>query len=328
MFVLIAILCLMLLIMLHECGHFIVAKIFNAHVTDFSIGMGPTLFHKQIGETDYKLSLFPIGGYVSIVGEDGNTDDPRSLLNLDWWKRLLVMLAGVTMNFIIGIVLICTLVFPYNFVVTPVLDEVPPEISKAYQLEQGDEILSIDSFHIFNINDIIYAEVLNRDSELEFTIQKESGEKEVYICLVDNEVSLSNLDFVIEEGNFLNKSGMVLNSAASMIQSVIESLKLLFTGNVQLSEMSGPIGIIDTAAKAESTYNFVYIFAFISINLACMNLLPIPALDGGQSLICIFEGITKKRINQKVIGVINGFTFFVLMGLIVIVSISDVLKLF
>lgn len=325
--ILLAILCLMLLILLHEFGHFIAAKIFHVKVTDFSVGMGPPIVSKTMGETTYRLSCLPIGGYCAMVGEDGNTEDPRSLQNLVWYKRIVIMLAGITMNFAIGLVLLSILIFPHSQMVVPIVEAVSPEVSQTYNIQPGDRILSIDSFKIFIPNDVLYADVLDRDRQLTFKLLSAEGEPKTITS--EHTVSLNGtVSFSTEPGTPQAKIKQIFNGAASMIQAVIQSLKLLFTGKVDINDMSGPIGIIDTAAKAQSSSNFVYIFAFISINLACMNLLPIPALDGGQALLCLAEGVFKKKVPAKAIAVVNMITMLLLMGLILIVSVLDITKLF
>ena len=330
MLVLISIFCLMLLILFHELGHFISAKLFHIKVTDFSIGMGPAILKKTVGETTYRLSALPLGGYVAIEGEDGNKEDPRSLLNAAWWKQMIVFLAGITCNLVIGFLLLGILVFPYKYVILPTITEIPTEITAAYGLEAGDKILQIDSFNIYSVNDLAYAEALDRDGKLTLSVYKPDSNY-VHTYTVDRDPSLSiaySAVFQSKEASFSDKLEMTKDTFLTISQLTMESLKLLFSGQVSVQEMSGPIGIVDTAASAASSYDFAYIMAFISINLGYMNLLPIPALDGGQALICLLQAVTKREFNRKVLGYVNTATMLLLLGLIIVVSVSDISKLF
>lgn len=330
MLILISIFCLMLLILFHELGHFIAAKLFHIKVTDFSIGMGPALLKKTVGETTYRLSVLPLGGYVAIVGEDGNKEDPRSLLNAAWWKQMIVFLAGITCNLVIGFLLLGVLVFPYKYVVLPTIVDIPEEITEVYQLEPGQQILKIDSFNIYSINDIAYAEMLDRDGKLIFTVyDPEADYTHTYTKEKAPDLSIAySTAFQSKEATFSDKLEMTKDTFLTISQLTMESLKLLFAGKVAVEEMSGPIGIVSTAASAATKYDFVYIMAFISINLGYMNLLPIPALDGGQALICLLQAIFKKEFDRKILGYINAGTMVLLFGLILVVSVFDITKLF
>lgn len=325
--VLLAIFCLMILIFVHELGHFIAAKLFHVQVTAFSLGMGPPIVSKQLGETTYKLCWLPFGGYCAMVGEDGNTENPRSLLNLVWYKRIVIMLAGVFMNFVIAFILLCCLIFPYKNIVVPTISAVSDEVAQAYELELGDTLLNVDGFHVFNANDVAYGDLLDKDGVLNLKVEKTNGV--IVSKSYPKTVSLINgLQFTGIEGTAGAKLGQTFKSGASMVQAVVQSLRLLFTGNVHVNEMSGPVGIVKATAEAEDSYSFIYMYAFISINLACMNLLPLPALDGGQALVCLIEGVSKKKVPPKILATVNGATLVLLMLLIAVVSISDITKLF
>lgn len=330
MLILISIVCLMLLILFHELGHFIAAKLFHIKVTDFSIGMGPAILKKTVGETTYRLSALPLGGYVAIVGEDGDKEDPRSLLNAAWWKQMIVFLAGITCNLIVGALLLGALVFPYKYVNLPIIADIPAAVTDAYQIKPGDHILKVDSFNIYTLNDLAYAEMLDRDGKLTFTVYNpDTDYTHTYTVEKDPELSVAySAIFQSKEASFSDKLEMTKDSFLTISQLTMESLKLLFAGQVAVEEMSGPIGIVSTAASAATKYDFVYIMAFISINLGYMNLLPIPALDGGQALICLLQAVFKKEFDRKILGYINAGTMVLLFGLILVVSVFDVTKLF
>lgn len=231
------------------------------------------------------------------------------------------------MNFVIAFILLSCLILPYKNVVVPTISAVTNEVAQAYEIEPGDTLIQVDGFHIFNANDIAYGDLLDKDGVLNLRIEKPDGSIVAKSCAKTTSL-INGLKFTVIEGAPSAKFGMIFKSGASMVQAVVQSLKLLFTGNVQVNEMSGPVGIVKATSETEDAYSFIYMYAFISVNLACMNLLPLPALDGGQALVCLIEGVSKKKVPPKILATVNAATLILLLLLAAIVSISDITKLF
>ena len=348
-YIIIAIVIFGLLIAIHELGHFLVAKASGVKVLEFSIGMGPQLWHREGKETKYSLRLFPIGGFCAMEGEDGESDDPRAFGNAAGWKKFLVLIAGPAANFLAGMLLILSLFAASTGYVSTTLsgfvDGFPCQGET--MLQAGDEIVSIDGSAVLLYSDI--STLLNRgNGKTHDIVVRRDGEKIVLndLPLTPREyqvegkkVTMYGLYFQSKEATFGSKLRLGLANSVDFVRMIWWSLEDLFTGAVGFSALSGPIGIVDAMGQmAESASgvrqavdNLLYFAAFLAINLGVMNLLPIPALDGGQILFLLVGGIyhffTHRRIDQKYLGYINMAGFFCLIALMVVVAVSDVNKL-
>ncbi|MEG1720167.1 MAG: site-2 protease family protein [Pseudoflavonifractor sp.] len=355
-YILIAILMFGLLIAVHEFGHFAAAKLMGVRVNEFAIGMGPRLLHRKRGETEYTLRLFPIGGFCAMEGEDEDSKDPRAMSNQPAWRRLIILVAGAFMNFVTGVlVFFCLFLFSASpialtdMVITPTIDSLMTgfPLEGADGLLPGDRIVKVDGHQIYLREDIdLFLSragktvdlVLERDGEKilrkDFPLQKQN-------YLVDGKERLMyGLVFETKTADFGDKLQLTLYNSIDTVRLVWVSLGDLVTGAVGLRDMSGPVGIVDMIGKVGSNAEsfalaargILYFVAFIAINLAVMNLLPIPALDGGQILFLLVDKVyslfSKRHINQKYLGYINIAGFFLLIALMVVVALSDVLKLF
>lgn len=334
------------LIAIHEFGHFITAKLSGVKVNEFAIGMGPKLWSRQGSETLYTLRLFPIGGYCAMEGEDEDTDDPRSFQKAKVWKKFLIMAAGAFMNFVAGFLIFVLLAASTPRYITPVVSGYLPGYDpspSAPRLEMGDRILSVDGNPIFVGDDVSL--FFNRGGDdLGFVVRR-NGKK---VVLEDVHMPPFLYEGELKRGIELSWNNTTLLSALDKgwwdsidtVRLVWISLGDLFSGAVGIRDMSGPVGIVDmmgqtvqhSATPGLAAYRIFYLVAFIAVNLAVMNLLPIPALDGGRIFFLlinlVYTAITKKEINPKYEGVVNTICFVALLGLMVIVAASDILKLF
>lgn len=348
-YIIIAIVIFGLLIAIHELGHFLVAKACGVKVLEFSIGMGPQLWHKEGKETKYSLRLFPIGGFCAMEGEDGESDDPRAFGNTAGWKKFLVLIAGSASNFIAGMLLIlCLFAASTGYVSTTLsgfVDGFPCQGET--MLQAGDEIVSIDGSAVLLYSDI--STLLNRgNGKTHDIVVRRNGEKIVLndLPLTPREyqvegkkVTMYGLYFQSKEATFGSKLRLGLANSVDFVRMIWWSLEDLFTGAVGFSALSGPIGIVDAMGQmAESADgvrqavdNLLYFAAFLAINLAFMNLLPLPALDGGRVFFLILNGLAvllfRRRIPAKYEGYVHFGGLVLLLGLMVVVAVQDVYRI-
>ena len=346
-----AILLFSIIIFVHELGHFMAAKLSGVQVNEFALFMGPAIFKKQVGETLYSLRCIPIGGYCAMEGEDEDTDTPRSFQKAAWWKRLIILVAGAAMNLIIGFLLLL-LVFSFNkYYSMPVIDTVQPEctIVREDGLQLGDRIWEIDGYRVHTTGDAQL--LLSFDSPTHDIVVKRNGQKIAFddytmekYEFTDEKTGekelLYGFFFGYEDASFKNLIPYAWNSTCSVVQSVRISLIALITGKASIKDLVGPVKItqmMSEAAVASDTFgegilNMLYFGGFIAINLAVMNMLPIPALDGGRCVGLLlttgFEKITKKKIDPKYEGYIHGAFMVLLMVLMAVILFKDIFSIF
>ena len=351
MSILFAILLFSILIFVHELGHFAAAKLSGVQVNEFSMFMGPAIWKKQKGETLYAIRTIPIGGYCAMEGEDEDTDNPRSFQKAAWWKRLIILLAGAAMNFLVGILIFAVLYMPVDTVSDPVITEFTDCCIFAGEdgLMAGDEILEIDGEKVYIMGDISLLLGLDSDGVHDLVIRR-NGEKLLFEDLPMGHTHLDEngeeyrhygITFGrVREAGFADKLANVWNITLDNVRNVRLSLKMLFTGKAGLSDMTGVVGIVDmmaeTAEQSESTkaaiLNMLYFGGFIAINLGVMNLLPVPALDGGRAVCLLIttavEAVTKKKINPKYEGYLHGAGMILLLVLMAVITFKDIWNLF
>lgn len=351
MSVIFAIFLFSVLIFVHELGHFTAAKLSGVQVNEFSMFMGPALWKKQVGETLYAIRCIPIGGYCAMEGEDGGSDNPRSFDKAAWWKRLIILAAGAAMNFLIGVVLMVIVCLPIKQTVVPVIAgfEDYATVDGEKGLQAGDRIVEVDGERIYTYSDFSLILSLNPGDVHDITVRR-NGETVVLkdLLLEKHEVKLENgstalrygMNFTLSTPSFLEKLGMAWNQSLDTVRLVRLSLQMLFGGKVGIQDMSGPVGIVSEMSKVAAAsdskvtalLNMLYFGGFIAINLAVMNLLPIPALDGGR-IVCLLitvvvEAVTKKKINPKYEGYLHGAGMILLLALMAIIMFKDVIFLF
>lgn len=333
--VLVSLLFFGILIMTHEAGHFTLAKIFHVRVNEFSIGMGPKLLQRKGRETQYTLRLFPIGGYVAMEGENEDSDDPRAFRHKPPWQKGLIILAGATVNLLTGVLIITILLGTEKLIATPVVkDVVRGSTSQVQGLRPGDKIVSVDKHRIYTALEANYYLASDRDGVVNLGV-KRNGEK---IVLPDfkRPSAAKGYDFRVKgvKPTFATVSKYAWLDSASMARLVWDSLVKLIQGQYSVRELSGPIGTIsimsDTTKQAfrgSDWYFLLELWALLAINVGVFNLIPFPALDGGQFFFIILEGIRRKPVSERVQGAINAMGMMFLIGLMVVVTISDIAKL-
>ena len=351
MSVLFAILLFSVLIFIHEFGHFAAAKLSSVQVNEFSMFMGPALWKKQIGETLYSVRLIPIGGYCAMEGEDTDTDSPRSFQKAAWWKRLIILVAGAAMNFLMGIVLMFLVYMPAEGIVEPVIDsfEAFSTVDGEQGLQVGDRIVELDGEKIYVQSDFSLILGLNPGEYHDLVVERSGKKVEIpNLHMQRHEVTgedgttqwLFGMNFTLKELDFAGKVRYSWLQCLDTVRMVRLSLQMLLSGQAGLSDMSGPVGIVQqmsTVAEASPTMldallNMLYFGAFIAINLAVMNLLPIPALDGGRVVGLLIttavEAVTHKKIDPKYEGYLHGAGMIFLLGLMAVVMFKDIFVLF
>lgn len=346
-----AILLFSVLIFLHELGHFVAAKLSGVQVNEFAIFMGPAIFKWQRGETTYSIRCIPIGGYCAMEGEDEKSDNPRAFGCAKWWKRLIILVAGSFMNFVAGILILLIVYMPAKQFVAPVIEsfESFSTVTGENGLQPGDEILEVDSEKIYVQSD--FSMILSmHPGDVHDLVVMRNGSK-VYLDdfrmerhpVTDengNTQMLYGMNFSVVDADIGTKVSYAWKSALNTVRTVRLSLQMLLSGQAGLKDMTGPVGIVqimsDTAAASETAVdavlNMLYFGGFIAINLAVMNMLPIPALDGGRAVALLLtiaiESVTKKKIDPKYEGYIHGAGMILLLALMAVVMFKDIFTIF
>lgn len=343
-YVVLVILFFSILIFVHEFGHFFTAKLFGVQVNEFSLFMGPAIWKKQVGETLYALRCIPIGGYCAMEGEDGESDNPRAFTNAKVWKRLIILLAGSTMNLLLGLILTVVFVSVY-FDAIPNTQITAFEPTCPYQSEEGlqvgDRLYSIDGERIYVIDDFhIVTDYLSKDNVYDIVVIRD-GEK----------VELNG--FRMEKQNYDGqyRYGFSMDYRKKTVASVLDyswnqyidfanqirlSVKMIAAGSAGVKDISGPVGIVSTVTKVatqsptigQGILMVMYFFALIAVNIAIVNLLPIPALDGGRAVCLLItaaaEKILGRKIDPKYEGYLHAGFMILLMLFIAFITVKDI----
>ena len=325
------------MIFIHEAGHFFTARACGITVKEFAIGMGPKLFSwtsKKHG-TIHSIRLLPIGGFVSMEGEDDDSEDENAFCNKPVWKRMLVVAAGPSMNIILGITLTLIVVLASPMGKTVIAEFNENAISNE-KLAVGDEIVEIDGTSVFSVNEVLY-EIMNQGYEPIDVVVIRNGEKikienVTFGTLTEEGVVFGNMDFSVERENknFLTVVKQTATRSISTVKMVYDSLIGMITGRFGLESVSGPVGVAQTVGDAAKTnfVSFLYIGAILTINLGVFNFIPFPALDGGRFLLLCVEAIRRKPIDKKIEGYINFVGFVILFGFMIFITCKDIFKLF
>ena len=348
MTILFAVLLFSFLIFIHELGHFLAAKASGVRVNEFSMFMGPAIFKKQVGDTLYALRCIPIGGYCAMEGENEDTDDPHSFQKAAWWKRLIILVAGSFMNLVAGFLILAIVFAPAKQFAVPVIDSAMEGCTVVREggLQVGDEILELDGEKIYVQSDFSMMLQLNPGDTHDIVVKRD-GKKLVFNdykmekhLFPGEETERYGFSFGIEDATFGNKLKYTWNTGINVVRSVRLSLQMMISGQAGIRDMTGPVGIVqimsDTAeqssTKTDAVLNVLYIGGFLAINLAVMNMLPIPALDGGRVvgllLTCAIEKITRKRLDAKYEGYIHGIGMILLFALMALILFKDIFVIF
>ncbi|WP_349673839.1 M50 family metallopeptidase [Lacrimispora sp.] len=345
--IIVAILVFGLIVLIHELGHFLFAKMNKIAVVEFSIGMGPRLLHFKKGETTYSIKLLPLGGSCMMLGEDEENPDERAFQNRSIPARMSVIAAGPIFNFILAFLLSLVLVGMSGYDITYIKEVT--EGSPAYEagMRSGDKLLKINGEKVSMYQEYILYKLMKPDdkmNQVEFLrTDPQTGNQEIQTVSVTPQYSEESKKYLIgiliapENKKAANAGDLVKHGYMEMeydVKLTVKSLGMLFTGKASVNDLSGPVGIvvmIDDSVKAGLTVsvvaalmNVVSMCILLSANLGVMNLLPIPALDGGRLLFLIIEAIRGKRMDPEKEGLVNMISMAALMALMIFVVFNDI----
>lgn len=360
MYIIAAILIFGVLVAVHELGHFLAAKACGVRVNEFSIGMGPTVLHRTKGETEYSLRLLPLGGFCALEGEDESSDDPFALENQSFWKKFLIFAAGAAMNFLTGLLIMIVLYAGaegfYTAEIVRLNDGFPLEGEDGIMV--GDVIWAINGERIYlkdDVSTVLSVVERGENGEIEMTV-KRGGEKltrTLALHTYTDENGQEYRAYGFSYGGIVRATPLIRlqyswYNTIDFVRLVRLSLMMLTNGSAGLDDLSGPVGIVSTikdvgeeaqaAAEANNENGFLaaaesilYLAALIAVNLAVMNLLPLPALDGGKLLFLVVNAaslaVFRRKIPPKYENYIHTAGFALLMALMLFVTFHDVMKL-
>jgi regulator of sigma E protease len=345
-----------LLIFFHEFGHFIFAKLVGVKVLKFSLGFGPRLIGKKIGETEYLISALPFGGYVKPLGEDPDEvlkeeEKPRAFNFQPVWKRAVIVFAGPLFNIVLAYIIFVMFLSLNIPVAVPTLEGISTTIENIVEgspamkagLKQGDIILSINGIEVTDWGHM--AGIFSDNAGKELRLKVKRGENIIEIKVTPEPVKVSDeggneiivgrigisksLDVdVVQSQGILLAPIKAFDAIAKWCVLTVKVIIKLLTGSVSAKQIGGPILIVDYAAKAASAGIFSYFnfIAIISINLAILNLLPIPVLDGGHLMFMGIEVLRGKPLSEKVLNVMTRFGMALLIMLIAFVFYNDIIR--
>lgn len=341
MSIIIAIIIFSAIVLFHEFGHFLLAKLNGITVNEFALGMGPRLLSFEKGGTVYCLKALPFGGSCMMEGEDETSEHAGAFNNKSVWARISVVFAGPLFNFILAFVIAVILTIWTGYDAPVIMDTMEGYPAEAAGITAGDEIVSLNGKSIDIYREVLLYLSLHEGETLDVVYLHEGVRNEVVIepkLSEDGRYLMGIIGGGYEKGTFGEAIKYGWYEVKYNVRMAIESLRMLVTGKLGLRDMSGPVGIVefidDTYQESQPSgflvvlINMLSIAILLSANLGVMNLLPIPALDGGRLLLLIPEAITGKRIPEEKEGMINFVGFVFLMGLMVVVLFNDLLKIF
>ncbi len=331
-------------VFIHELGHFIFAKHAGIYVYEFSIGMGPQIFkfHRKNDETEYSIRLLPIGGYVQMAGEEIEADEDipkeKQMTHKKWHQRFMTVIAGILFNFLLAI---------FIFFIVGLINGVPTETttvadvsknSAAFKagLKSGDKILKINGTKIVSSDHLMLLVQINGKDKMNMTILRDGKEKALQITpkeIKENDQVSYQYGFSLKNHlvhDFFSAVKYGFTKMFSLIHQMILIIAYLLLGKLSISSLAGPVGIytvVDQSAKA-GILSLIYLLGFLSLNVGFINLLPIPAFDGGRLLFLIIEKIKGSPVNPKIENTIHEIGFVFLMVLMVVITYHDILRLF
>lgn len=327
--IILALLVFGIVVAIHEFGHFFVAKLNGITVHEFSIGMGPLIFQKEKNETKYSLRLIPMGGYVSMEGEDSESDDPNAFCKKTPLQRISVVFAGPFMNFVLTIVVFIGLFSVSGIPVNKIASMVDNSPAIKSQLEVGDEILYVNDIKISSWGDITKS-INSTKGDIVLKVKRDDKITTINISPDENTARRTIGIYPKYEKSFFKAIPYAFMQMVNMTMQMIDFISKLFTGKVDFNYVSGPVGIVREMGKSAS-FGFATVFsyiAFISLNLGVMNLLPIPALDGFRILTAFSELITGKKLNKTMEYAVNFAGMVFLISIMLLVTYKDVLNIF
>lgn len=335
-----AILVFSVIIFVHELGHFLAARIFGVNVLEFAIGMGPTILKKQGKKTLYSVRAIPMGGFCKMEGEDEDLNTDGSFNSKKPLPRIVILIAGAAMNILLGFIIVTSLVavsaVQSGGLSSTVVDSVNSEASAAEFLQPGDRITEVNGSRVHIKRDISFALSGYDGGECSLTyvrdgrkytesftpMQADNGDgTQSYIVGFSIKTAKITPWGILHEGLF---------QTIWMVKLVFVSLGMLLGGKAELSDMSGPVGVVSAmnSVAQSGLLNFLFFAAFLAVNIGVMNLLPLPALDGGRVVFALFELIFKKPVPPEKEGVVHAIGFALLIALMVFVTWNDIVRLF
>ncbi|MCM8710621.1 RIP metalloprotease RseP [Clostridium sp. SYSU_GA19001] len=331
MYILGAILAFSVLVIVHELGHFTLAKLNGVKVEEFSIGMGPKVFGIKGKETEYLIKALPFGGYVKMLGEEEKVSDIRAFSSKTPARKLSIIAAGPIMNFVLAVVIFAVIGAIRGFLI-PVIDKVDIN-SPAYNagIQKGDKIININNKKVTTWDDFSTVVYMAKGENLNIKLLRNNEIKTINVTPVmnkeENRYIVGVWPTLLEKPNIINSLYYGLTQTNTIIKQTFGALKTIFTGKASADDFGGPISIIRISTKvAESGIIPLAAFAaYLSVQLAIFNIIPFPALDGGWIFLLLFEIITRKKIDDNKIGLINYIGFAILITLMIVILIKDIL---
>ena len=323
LYILLAIFIFGILILIHEAGHYLFARLFHVTVYEFAIGMGPKILSHTSKKTGiaYSLRLLPFGGFVSMAGEDEESDDPNAFNKKPVWQRFIITAAGATVNLVAGILVMGILVATAKALPSTSIHSFDENTTCVQYLQPMDQITAVDGTRVYTFNDLLY-EIMRKGVEpIDITVKRDGTEitisDVVFPTITDSGVVFGNVDFIpyAEAKTPLDVLKHACVRSVSTIKMIWESLYDLVSGRYGMEAVSGPVGVTQAMTEAASTSlsSLVYLAVVISMNLGIMNLLPLPALDGGRLVFLLIEGIRRKPVPARIEGYIHFAGLAVLM---------------
>ena len=319
------------LVGIHEAGHFLVAKLCKVKVNEFAIGFGPTIWQKQGKETKYALRLIPLGGFVSLEGEEALSNEEGAFCNASISKRIAIVSAGAIVNIVFALVayfILCTTSVGYtNNIVDKIIDGYSAQTAG---IEAGDKILYVNDEKIVTIADVKMALTEADGEKVEITLEKETGEINHIVLeptLEDGSYYIG-VQFKIAEDTIGNRIYYSAHNTKNFVKEMFNSIKMLFTKENASAELTGPIGISQVVVQTNGLRQFIYILIVVSMSLGVTNLIPFSPLDGGKILLLIIEGVRRKPLKQETEAKIQLIGFAVLITLSVFVTYNDIIRIF
>ena len=343
MSIILAIIIFSFIIIFHELGHFLVAKKCDVKVNEFCLGLGPTLLHFTKGETTYSLKLFPFGGACMMEGEDEESKDDRAFHHKPLLQRIAIVAAGPLFNFILAYVLSVFLIGAMGYDVPTIAGVMEGSSAEEEGLAAGDTIIALNHYRVHFYQEISVYSFFHPGETMDVTYERDGKEYTAQITPKYSEEAGRYLlglqgDYTRIRGNVPTTLAYGFYEMKYQVYATFQSLKMLVTGQLSVNDMSGPVGIVktigdtyDESLSSGAFYvamNMINIAILLSANLGVMNLLPIPALDGGRLLFFFVEAIRGRKMNEEIEGRIHLVGFMLLMILMVVVMFNDIQKLF
>lgn len=334
---LVAIILFLVLIIIHEFGHFIVAKLMGVRVNEFAVGFGPTLLKWQGKETKYAIRLIPFGGYCAMEGEDEGSDDPKAFCNKKPWRRFSIVVAGAVFNIIFGLIIMMIYFAPAGAIATNTVASFGENATSSVSgLQEGDTILKVDGRTCLTMVEINYAFSAVPDGKVDLLVERE-GEKRLLKDVEFKTEEYEGINYLNRDFNFQYKKndlgtflGQSIRYTVSYGRTVWFTLVDLIGGRYNLNQVSGPVGVVGAIGQAAKIGldTLLPMLCLITVNLGVFNLLPIPALDGGRLVFILYEMIARKPVPQKYESLVHGVGFVALMLFLVFILFKDIIGFF